>query len=165
MSVDVGGASGHVNFTELMRAGADQTHGTENTTIRHGYVGSKGDLTVELHYGDFGTGHGRQAALYLFRKAAPADGVFVPLSDLWKYTERAALHVMVPPLARQLYGFVTQMDQIRVLDAVVDYLDDLRKSPPDPNLWKDKSLDAFRESCAEEGLDFFVDVNGKRVLS
>lgn len=163
--MDVGGSSGHVNFAELMQAGVGNgTPAEERTTIKHSYMGKKGDLTVELHYGDFDTGHGRQAALYIWR-ADPSKGVFVPLSSLWMYAEKNALHKMIPPLAEQLYGFVTHMDQVRVLDAVLDYLDDLRKSPPDPDIWKDKSIDAFRESCASEGLDFFVDVNGKRVLS
>lgn len=166
MSRDVGGASGHVNFAALLQAGAGNNAGGERTTIRHSSIGTKGDLTVELHYGDFDTGHGRQAALYIFRThAGDTKGVYVPLSTMWMYLERASLHVMIPPLAKQLYGFVTQMDQVRVLDAVVDYLDDLRKSPPDPGLFKDKSLDAFRQSCEDEGLEFFVDVNGKRVLN
>lgn len=160
---DVGGDSGHVNFTALMRAGVgNEKPAAERTTIRHGWVGKKGDLTVELHYGDFDTGHGRQAALYLYRGDA-SKGVFVPLSALWMYAERNALHVMIPPLAEQLYGFVTQQDQVRVLDAVLEYFEDLQKSPPDPNLFKDRSLDAFRESCDREGLEVYVDVGGKRL--
>lgn len=160
---DVGGDSGHVNFAALLRAGiGNEKDAGERKTIKHGWVGKKGDLTIELHYGDFDTGHGRQAALYLFR-ADESKGVFVPLSTLWMYTEREALHVMIPPLAAQLYGFVTQQDQVRVLDAVLEYFEDLQKSPPDPLLFKDRSLDAFRESCAQEGLEVFVDVNGKRL--
>ena len=149
----------------LMQPGVGNFNGlqADNTTTRHSHVGVKGDLTVELHYGDFGTGHGRQAALYIWR-AKQDQGVFIPLSSLWMFAEKDALHVMIPPLAKQLYGFVTQMDQTRVLDAVLDYLGDLRKSPPDPDLFKDRSLNAFMESCADEGLDFFVDVNQKRVV-
>lgn len=163
MSNDIGD---RVDFSKLLQAGVGNSRpAEERTTIRHSHVGKKGDLTIELHYGDFDTGHGRQAALYIFRAPKPTEGVFVPLSSLWMYVEREALHVMVPPLAKQLYGFVTQMDQVRVLDAVVDYLGDLQKSPPDPDLFKDKSLDAFRESCASEGLDFFVEVNGKKVAN
>lgn len=164
MRKDIGGESGHVDFSKLQQAGVGNGAPVEErTTIRHSYVGKKGDLSVELHYGDFDTGHGRQAALYIYQDKRQADGVFVPLSSMWMYAEKNALHKMIPPLAAKLYGFVTQMDQVRVLDAVLDYLGDLQKSPPDPDLFKDKSLDAFRESCAAEGLDFFTEVNGKRV--
>ena len=141
----------------------DHSRDAERITTRHSFVGRKGDLLVELHHGDFGTGHGRQAALKVFSKRLPEKAVYVPLSDLWKFTEAAALHVLVPAMARQIYGFVTKDDQHRVLDAIVDYLEDLRKSPPDPSL-RDRSLNRFLESCADEGVDFFVDVNGKRVV-
>jgi hypothetical protein len=137
----------------------------QNATTRHSHVGKKGDLTVELHYGDFKTGHKRQAALYLFRHGHEKEGLFIPLSDMWMYAEKDALHVMIPPMAKHLYGFVTQMDQTRVLDAVLDFLDDLRKSPPDPELFKDRSLDAFLQSCEDEGLEFFATVNGQRVVN
>jgi hypothetical protein len=166
MIVDAGGASGHVNFAALLQPGVGNDRpAAERTTIRHSHVGKKGDLTVELHYGDFDTGHGRQAALYIWRNRGDEKaGVFVPLSSLWMFVQKEALHQMVPPLAEQLYSFVTHFDQIRVLDAIMDYLGDLQKSPPDPQLFKDKSLEAFQESCAQEGLEFFVDVAGKRVV-
>lgn len=138
---------------------------TDGVTTRHSHVGQKGDLTVELHYGDFQTGHKRQAALYLWRRGHEKDGCFIPLSDMWMYAEKDAFHVMIPPLARHLYSFDTQMDHVRVLDTILEYLDDLRKSPPDPNLFKDRSLDAFLQSCEDEGLEFFATVNGKRVVN
>lgn len=135
-----------------------------HASTKHSHVGQKGDLTVELHYGTFDTGHQRQAALYIWRRKHEPDGVYVPLSQMWMFAEKDALHEMVPPMAKHLYGFVTQQDQVRVLDAVLDFLEDLRKSPPDPKLFKDRSLDAFLESCAEEGLDFFATVNGTKVV-
>ncbi len=146
----------------ILRHDFDHGQDVERVTTRHSHVGQKGDITVELHYGDFGTGHGRQAALKLFVRGKEHLGTYVPLSDLWKFTEAEALHALVPVLARQIYGFVTKQDQLRTLDAILDYLDDLRKSPPDQI--KDRTLDQFLESCAEEGLDFFVDVNNKRVV-
>jgi len=133
----------------------------DTTTTKHSHIGRKGDLTVELHYGDFDTGHGRQAALYIHKTGREADGVYVPLSMMWMFAERAALHVMIPPMAKQVYGFVTRQDEFRLLDAVLDFLEDLRKSPPDPNLFKDRSLNAFLESCAAEGFDFSVKVGGR----
>lgn len=149
------------NFTELLKPGIGNDE-ADNPTIKHSYIGSKGDLRVELHYGDFHTGHGRQAALYIHHFAKPADGVFVPLSAMWMYAERDTLHEMIPTLGRQLYGFDTRQDQFRILDAILDYLDDLRKAPPEPRFMTDRSLNAFLESCADEGLGFFVERNGKR---
>lgn len=151
------------SFAHIMQPGVGNDAGVEAFTTRHSDVGKKGDLTVELHYGDFQTGHGRQAALYIWR-AKQSEGVFIPLSAMWQYAEHDALNVMVKPLAKKLYGFVTKQDEIRLLDAALDYLEDLRKSPPDPELFKDRSLNAFLESCADEGLDFFVDVNNERVV-
>lgn len=164
MSLDTGGQSGHVNFSALLKAGiGNELPATERITTRHSFVGKKGDLTVELHYGDFDDGHRSQAALYIFRND-PKGGVFVPLSVMWMYLERDSFHKMIPPLARTLYGFVTKFDMVRIMDALLDYIDDLRKSPPDPNIFKDRSLEAFQESCAAEGLEFFMDVGGKRVV-
>lgn len=151
------------SFAYAMTPGAGNDAGVDHATSRHSHVGKKGDLIVELHYGDFDTGHGRQAALFI-RRADPRKGVFIPLSTMWQYAEHDAIHLMIPPLAEQLYGFVTKDDIFRIMDAVMDYLGDLRKSPPDPDLYKDKSLDAFMEGCAQEGLDFFVEVNGKRTV-
>lgn len=133
----------------------------ESITTRHSHVGRKGDLTVELHYGDFQTGHGRQAALYIWKIGRQADGVYIPLSQMWMFNEPAAMAQMIPPLAEKVYGFVTKADAFRLLDAIVDYLDDLRKSPPDPNLFRDRSLNAFLQSFADEGLDFEVKVGGR----
>lgn len=140
----------------------------EAITTRHSHVGQKGDITVELHYGDFDTGHGRQAALYLYRRGRDTEGVYVPLSMMWQFAERDALHVMIPPMAEKVFGFVTWQDQFRLLDAILDYLEDLRKSPPDPSLFKDRSLNAFLESCAAEGVGFEVRKGGRhgeRVVS
>lgn len=161
-AVDAGGVSGHVNFAALLQPGVGNGAG-ERTTIKHSHLGRKGDLTVELHYGDFDTGHGKQAALYLFR-AHYDRGVYVPLSAMWQYLEREAMHKLVPPLAAQLYTVVTKFDQFRVLDAIMDFLDDLRKSPPDPALFADRSLQSFIKSCEDEDLEFFVERGGKRII-
>ena len=163
MKPDVGGASGDVNVAALLQPGVGNDAG-ERTTVKHKHLGRKGDLTVELHYGDFDTGHGRQAALYLYRTAHEADGVYVPLSAMWQYAERRAFELLIPTLAARIYPFVTKFDLFRVMDAIREYLDDLRQSPPDPNLFKDASLDAFLESCEDEGLEFFAERGGKRII-
>lgn len=152
------------DLTHALQPGAGNDE-RNNPTIRHSYIGRKGNLRVELHYGDFHTGHGRQAALYIHVDGKPKDGVFVPLSTMWMYAEREALHLMIPPLARQLYGFVTHDDQVRVLDAVLDYLDDLRKSPPEPGFLQDHSLEQFVKGCEDEGLTFFAEKNGQRIIN
>jgi hypothetical protein len=132
----------------------------EVTTERHSHVGRKGDLVIELHTGDFGQPHGRCPALFIYH-LQPERGCYVLLPEMWKFAEKDALHTLIPPIAERLYGFVTRDDLVRILDAILDYLDDLRKAPPAPK-FKHKSLDEFMESCAAEGLDFFVDVNGSR---
>ncbi|HET6631514.1 MAG TPA: hypothetical protein VFG73_02245 [Rhodanobacteraceae bacterium] len=133
-------------------------------TQRHKHVGRKGDLAVELHYGDFQTGRKHEAALFLYHVNRPRAGVFVPMGDLWAYAERDAMQELIPPLARQVFAHVTKQDCFRLLDAIYDYLEDLKNAPPDPALFKDRSLDAFLESCAQEGLEFFTEVGGKRTV-
>lgn len=148
----------------IVQPGVGNAANYERRTIKHKHLGRKGDLTIELHYGDFNTGHGRQAALYVWRRGHETRGVYVPLSALWMYCERDAVHTMIPELASHLYGMESKLLQFQLMDAIFDYLGELHKSPPDPELFKDKSLDAFLESCAREGLDFFADVNGKRAI-
>ncbi|MDN5938456.1 MAG: hypothetical protein L0H83_07310 [Salinisphaera sp.] len=133
-------------------------------TLRHSVLGTSGELTAELHYGDFQTGHGRQAALFIWRRAHYDDGVFIPLSQMWMFGHNSKLQAeafatMIPELTAQLYsGLVIKSDMIRVFDLILDYLDELRRSPPDPALWRDKSFSAWLESLADEGLEL---ANGK----
>ncbi|GEM_PF-5438259 len=143
---------------------AEEQH-AGSVSRRYSFVGGKGDLVIELHYGDFGTpNHRHEAALWLCRRGNPQAGVYVKLGDMWRFAERDALSEMVPPLARQIWGFVTKDDCFRLLDAIMDFMEDLKNSPPDPDMFKDRSLDAFMERCAQDGLDFFVERGGKRVV-
>lgn len=129
---------------------------------RHHYVGKKGDLRVELHYADLNTGHGRQACLYVFHVLRAKDGVLIPFSDMWRYAERNALDRVVRPVAQKLYPFTTRDDEFRVLDAVLDYLQDLKDHKPEPG--EDKSLDDFLAECDEADAPFFLEINGERVI-
>lgn len=140
----------------------DKIETTSMGSRRHSFVGRKGDLRVELHYADLNDGNGRQACLYLFKFTAPKDGVLVPFAGMWQFAEKNALHTVVVPIARKLYGFDTQMDQIRVLDAMLDYLEDLKNHKPEPGL--DKSLDQFLEECDAEDTPFFLEVGGVRLI-
>lgn len=136
-------------------------NGGGRDTVLHSHVGRKGDLVVELHYGKFG-GNQSEAALFIYRANHHARGVFVPMHSLWAFAERDALHTLIPPLADRVFTFVTRMDCYRLLDAILDFLEDLKNAPPNPALFKDRSLDAFLESCDREGLSFFVERGGER---
>lgn len=131
-------------------------------TRRHSHVGSKGDLRVELHFADVKDGRGEQACLYIFQFSRPNDGVLVPFAGMWHFAERNAIHQVVRPLAAKLYPFTTQQDEFRVLDAVLDYLQDLKDHPP--QVGQDKTLDQFLEECDREDSPFFLEVNGERVI-
>lgn len=152
----------------------DQIETTAMGTRRHSFVGVKGDLRVELHYADVRDGAGRQACLYLFRARAPKDGVLVPFGELWRYRDEAGRRSMdvdasaevigrsAKALSAQLYGVSTRTTEFRVLDAIMDYAEDLKNHRPEPGL--DKTLDQFLEECDREDLGFFVEVGGKRVI-
>lgn len=129
---------------------------------RHHFVGVKGDLRVELHYADVNDSHGRQACLYLFHVNRPKDGVLVPFAGMWRYAEHRALDQVVRPIAKKLYPFTTRDDEFRVLDAMLDYLQDLKDHKPEPG--QDKSLDDFLAECEREDAPFFLEINGERVI-
>lgn len=142
---------------------------SENRSRKHTLLGRRGDLTVELHYGDFGTGAGHEAALYLWRnRGGSNEGVYIPLSSMWMYVEgrsgnfNDSFDRMIPPLCERLYGIITRSGLMNVMDAIIDYLDDLRKSPPDSEFMRDRSLKSFLSECDKEELQLFVEVGGKR---
>lgn len=129
---------------------------------RHSFVGVKGDLRIELHYADVNDGAGRQACLYLFHAHRAKDGVLIPFGGMWQYAERDALDKVVKPVTAKLYPFVTRQDEFRVLDAILDYLQDLKDHRPETGM--DKSLDEFLEECDREDSPFFLEIDGKRVI-
>lgn len=141
---------------------------------RHHYVGRKGDLRVELHYADpHRDTCGREACLYVFRAREPKAGALIPFCQMWQFDPRAIsaragtvdadrLAAVVKKLVRHLYGIETQSDEHRILDVMCDYMDDLKDHPPEAGL--DRTLDEFLADCDDEGLEFFVEVNGKRII-
>lgn len=135
---------------------------TSMGTRRHSYIGKKADLRVELHYCDLNDGNERQACLYLYHFLKPKGGVLVPFTGMWQFAERNRIEQVVRPIAKQLFGFVTQQDEHKVLDAMLDYMEDLKNHKPEPGL--DKSLDEFLEECENEGNDFFFEVGGQKVI-
>lgn len=165
----------------------DKIETTHAGSRRHSFIGVKGDLRVELHYIDLATtsmalavrhAHcGREACLYVFKVSAPKNGVLVPMCQMWEFLPReigkkASLddRAMAERVARnargvakQLYGVATQSDEFRVLDVMVDYLEDLKNHPPETGM--DKTLDEFLAEVHEdtEGGEFFFEINGERV--
>lgn len=141
---------------------------------RHHYVGRKGDLRVELHYAEPHPGLcGREACLYVFKVNAPKMGALIPFCQMWQFDPRAVsarkgsvdadrLAVAVKKVVRHLYGIETQSDEHRVLDVLCDYLEDLKDHPPETG--QDRTLDEFLTDCDNDGLEFFVEVNGKRII-
>lgn len=159
----------------------DQIETTPAGSRRHNFVGVKGDLRIELHYADVKDGHGRQACLYVFRHRDPKGGVLVPFSGLWVYREEAdglarylrgreldttataaVMERSSRRLAAHLYGIATKQDEIRVLDAIMDYAEDLKNHKPEPG--QDKTLDQFLEECDRDDTPFFLEVGGVRIL-
>lgn len=160
--------NGTTNYRELLIPGHGALGSTE--TICYSVLGSRADLVIELHYGDFGTGAGREAALCLVRKRDKSHStpVYVPLSCLWMYVQgkkgefNDSFAVMIPELCKRLYGQVTKSDAVRVMDAIIDFLDDLRKSPPDTEVFADEGLKSFLQELDDNDLEFWVEVDGKR---
>lgn len=129
---------------------------------RHTFVGVKGDLRIELRYADVNDGHGRQACLYIHAMRRPQDGVYIPFEQMWLYAKADRAPEVVRKLCAHIYGFVTKQDEYRLLDAIFDYMEDLKNHRPEPGL--DKSVDDFLAECDEQGLEFFFEVGGVRVL-
>lgn len=153
----------------------DKIETTPVGSRRHSYVGRKGDLRVELHYADPHQHCGREACLYVYRAIAPTRGVLLPFCQMWQFdprpfalkskssrldesrTTEAAIRI-----ANQLYGFATQQDWFRVLDVMVDYMEDLKNHKPETGI--DSTLDEWLAALDAEGFEFFMEVNGERVI-
>lgn len=129
---------------------------------RHTFVGVKGDLRIELRYADVQDGNGRQACLYIHAIRRPQDGVYIPFEQMWMYAKADRMPEVVHMLCERIYGFATQQDGFRLLDAIFDYLEDLKNHRPEPGL--DKTVDQFLQECDEEGLEFFFEVGGQKIL-
>lgn len=153
----------------------DKIETTPVGSRRHSYVGRKGDLRVELYYADPHKDCGREACLYVYRAVAPTSGVLLPFCQMWQFDTRqfgflsrqakldeARTVQAAVGIANQLYGFATQSDWMRVLDVMCDYMQDLKDHKPETGL--DQTLDEWLEALDAEGLEFFMEVNGERVV-
>lgn len=153
----------------------DKIETTPVGSRRHSYVGRKGDLRVELHYADPHKHCGREACLYVYRAVAPTRGVLLPFCQMWQFDTRqfgflsrqakldeARTVQAAVRIANQLYGFATQSDWMRVLDVMCDYMQDLKDHKPETGL--DQTMDEWLAALDAEGLEFFMEVNGTRVV-
>lgn len=153
----------------------DKIETTPVGSRRHSYVGRKGDLRVELHYADPHKHCGREACLYVYRAVAPTRGVLLPFCQMWQFDPRPfALRSYSAKLdqertvqaaigiSNQLYGLATQSDWMRVLDVMCDYMEDLKNHKPETGL--DQTMDEWLAALDAEGLEFFMEVNGTRVV-
>lgn len=139
-------------------------HGPESYE-RH--VGRKGDLVAELHYIDFKDGRdlGVQAALLIRNQHSTRAPVYIPLSDAWRYAENKALQTIAPVVCERLYGMLTRDGCFRIIDLVMDFMDDLIKSPmPPKRLREDKSLASFLKRCADEEVEFKAFIGETKVF-
>lgn len=139
----------------------------DTTTERWATVGRKGDLVVELHFGHFLDQHTREAALLIYARD-PRRGVFIPLRQMYAWAEIAAARNMMATdlvlMAETIYGFATRDDAMRLLDAVMEFMEDLKNSPLPPTK-KCRSLDYFLEDIDREleGGHMFFEIGGERV--
>lgn len=153
----------------------DKIETTPVGSRRHSYVGRKGDLRVELHYAEPHKHCGREACLYVYRAVAPTRGVLLPFCQMWQFDTRqfgflsrqakldeARTVQAAVGIANQLYGFATQSDWMRVLDVMCDYMQDLKDHKPETGL--DQTMDEWLAALDAEGLEFFMEVNGTRVV-
>ena len=105
---------------------------------RYAKIGQKGDLHVFLSEVKVNQFARLQPCLVLANARNPRERhVKIPLSHLWQMLEPNALASAAPEIAAHVYGFVTSDDCFRVLDAIIEYAEDLKNAKP-PR-WMSKS--------------------------
>lgn len=127
------------------------------------HVGRKGDIEVALVYHAVDPDHGREACMRL-KHTIRGTEVLVPMSSAWRWNEPQQMTELAGAAAEKLYPFLTRDDVYRVLDCVLDFVEDLIRHPPERN--RDRTLDDFLDSLDRQGLRFFVETNaGTKVLT
>ncbi len=153
----------------------DKIETTPVGSRRHSYVGRKGDLRVELHYADPHKHCGREACLYIYRAIAPTRGVLLPFCQMWQFDPRPfalkskqavldqkKVAFAAKKMALALYGIENQSDEHRVLDVMCDFFEDFKNHKPETGV--DFTLDEWLAALDAEGMEFFMEVNGERVI-
>lgn len=95
------------------------------------YIGRKGDLVAFLAQFPLSADDRREHPVLLLANArTPRERrIMFPLRQLWQVVEPRALADVAIPLAQHLYGFVTRDDAFRVLDALLEFAEDLKNAP------------------------------------
>lgn len=153
----------------------DKIETTPVGSRRHSYVGKKGDLRCELHYADPHSHCGREACLYIYRASAPREGQLLPFCQMWQFDPRPfalkgrqaqldqrKVAYAAKKLALALYGIENQSSEFRVLDLMADFMGDFKDHKPETGI--DSTLDEWLAALDAEGMEFFLEVDGKRVI-
>ena len=130
----------------------------EDFRNRETHVGRKGDLTVSLVYAQVDRNNEREACMKLEHPSGRR--ALIPMTGMWRWNEPQFMAELAGRTAKHLYQFVTAYDCHRVLDAVLDFIEDLKNHPPEPG--QDRTMDQFLEDCDRDGLQFWVEYNGER---
>ena len=130
--------------------------GLENYSI----VGKKGDLIAILTQGKFNLSGKDEPCLVIAHARNPRErNVKLPLSSMWRMVDPHACGPMAYAFCELIYGFVTRMDHMRMVDAFYEFAEDLKNAPPPRTLTSQEFLTA----CANDGFVFHLNdqkVNG-----
>ena len=125
-------------------------------TKRSSYIGTKGDLTCFLTDVDL-PARKKEPAMLLAAKSDPTNRhVHILLSELWILCDPATpadakrQQFAIRAMCERLYGFVTQQDCYRVLDAVYDFAQDLQQAKPP----RGYSLQEWMQALADDDMSF-----------
>jgi len=122
------------------------------------YVGTKGDLIVSITHHATIPGRSPEPCMVLATKRNPIGKVaMIPLSHLFLMLEPKAMATMGRQIAENLYGVSTKSDCFRVMDALIDFAEDLKNAPPHADL----SIGDWMQAIAEDGMASRI--NGKTV--
>lgn len=123
-------------------------------------LGRKGDLDVYMTNIEFPGGEGAEPALYIrnpHRKDPTTGGCpvyMVILQDLWHYRpedrdrgrnhEYGELNGRLSNGCEALYGLVTNAGKFRILDAILEFVDDLKNLRPPPDMTREQYLNRLQ---------------------
>ena len=118
-----------IRATALERELLPSVHALGLALRNYRAIGRKGDLVAFLTEMKIEAGGKVEPVLMLANSRAPRERqVAFPLKQLWLIREDNILRI-VSDLAKHLYGFVTKNDEYRVLDALLEFGEDLKNAP------------------------------------
>lgn len=119
-----------VRKTLVERELLPSVHALGLATKNYRFIGRKGDLVAFLTQSKIEAGGKEVPVMILANARQPRERqIMFPLAQLWKVMEPRALAEVAIPLAKHLYGFVTRDDPVRVLDALLEFGEDLKNAP------------------------------------